>query len=458
MAEAGADEARWREAVAGVLKGASFEDRLTNLLPDGARLQPIYARMAGALPIPGRPPAAPWTVVQRADHPDVAAANTQLLDDLEGGAGGIVLATAHSPFARGFGVAINSMDTLDGLLAGVLRNAIEIRIEAGPQTLAVARWLSEVEGGTVHYGYDPIGLLATTGILPTGWPSTASVLANHRQGGTVLTADGRPFHEAGATPGLELAGLLSSALSYLRVLEATGLRLEEARRCIGFTVAADQEAFTTIAKLRALRLLWLQIEEACDLTPSPIHIHAETAWRMLSRRDPATNMLRNGLATAAAGLGGADSISTLPYTAANGLADSHARRIARNCQHVLISEANLHRIADPTAGSGGLEAMTGALCEAGWAQFQAIERQGGIINVMQSGWLQEEIERLRPPVGTIIGASKYALAEEPVAPVLRQAPDPATPPAPALNRRRDAVTFEGAAFETGPESTAGDAP
>ncbi|MFT4132071.1 methylmalonyl-CoA mutase family protein [Labrys sp. (in: a-proteobacteria)] len=443
MAEADADEARWRDAVAGVLKGASFEDRLTSLLPDGARLQPIHARMAGALPIPGRPPAAPWTIVQRADHPDVVPANSLLLEDLEGGAGGMTLVTTQSPFARGFGVVITSAGSLDGLLAGVVRNAIEIRLEAGPQTLEVARWLSEIEGGTVHYGYDPIGQLATTGILPTGWPSTASVLANHRQGGTVLTADSRPFHEAGATPGLELASTLSSALSYLRVLEATGLRLEEARHCIGFTVAADQDVFTTIAQLRALRLLWLEIENACDLASSPIHIHAETAWRMLSRRDPATNMLRNGLATAAAGLGGADSVAILPHTAANGLADTHARRVARNCQHVLISEANLHRIADPAAGSGGLEAMTQALCEAGWTQFQAIERQGGIINVIQSGWLQEEIQRLRRPVGTIIGANKYTLAEEPAVSVLRPAPDEeAPPPSPALSRKRDALAFE----------------
>ena len=443
MAEAGADEARWRDTVAGVLKGASFEDRLTSPLPDGARLQPIYARMAGALPIPGRPPAAPWTVVQRADHPDIVSANAQLLEDLEGGANGITLVSAQSPFARGFGLSINGADSLDGLLAGVVRNAIEIRLDAGPQTLQVARWLSEIEGGTVHYGYDPIGQLATTGILPTGWPSTASVLGNHRQGGTVLTADSRAFHEARATPGLELASVLSSALSYLRVLEATGLRLEEARHCIGFTVAADQDVFTTIAKLRALRLLWLEIEGACGLAPNPIHIHAETAWRMLSRRDPATNMLRNGLAAAAAGLGGTDSVAILPHTAANGLADAHARRVARNCQHVLISEANLHRIADPAAGSGGLETMTQALREAGWAQFQAIERQGGIINVIQSGWLQEEIERLRQPVGTIIGANKYALAEEPIVSVLRPAPaDAVSPAAPALNRGRDAVPFE----------------
>lgn len=443
MDKTGAEEARWRTAVASMLKGAPFEETLTSLTPDGTRLQPVYPRKTGTAPIPGRAPGAPWIIVQRADHPQAAEANSLLLADLEGGAGGVTLVTAQSPFARGFGVTLASAREFERLLADVRRNIIVLRLEAGLQTPELARWLGEVEGGTVHYGYDPVGLLATTGTLPAAWPSVASVLASHRQSGTVLTADGRAFHEAGATPGLELACALSAGLAYLRVLEATGIRLEEARHCIGFTLTADQNVFTTIAKFRALRLAWQQIEEACGLAPSPIHLHAETAWRMVSRRDPASNILRNGLATAAAGLGGADSITTLPFTSANGLPDAHARRIARNCQHVLLSEANLHRITDPAAGSGGLEAMTQALCETGWAQFQAIEREHGIIKTLQSGWLQAEIDRLRAPVGTIIGANKFTLDEEQPPPVLHALDESlAHPPAPALLRQRDSLSFE----------------
>ncbi len=445
MSDTGAEETRWRDAVAGVLKGASYEDTLTSLTPDGARLQPVYPRRTGTGPIPGRPPAAPWTIIQRVDHPEAAEANSLLLEDLEGCAGGLTIVTRHSPYARGFGVALPLAGDLDKLLAGVRRNAIVLRLEAGEHTLDLARLLGEIEGGTVHYGYDPIGLLAATGALPPAWPSTVSVLASHRQNGTVVTADGRVFHEAGATPGLELACMLSEGLAYLRMLEATGIRLEEARHCVGFVLAADQTVFTTIAKFRALRLTWQLIEEACGLGPTPIHIHAETAWRMLSRRDPATNILRNGLATAAAGLGGADSIATLPFTSANGLPDAHARRIARNCQHVLLSEANLHRVSDPAAGSGGLEAMTVALCEAAWAQFQAIEREHGITKALQSGWVQSEIDRLCVPVGTLVGVNKYTLPEEPAVTVLRpRAETSAQPPAPALMRHRDALFFEAA--------------
>jgi methylmalonyl-CoA mutase len=446
MSEANADEAQWRDLVAGVLKGASYEDTLTTLTPDGARLQPVYPRKTGRGPIPGRAAATPWTIVQRADHPDAREANTLLLNDLEGGAGGLTLVTQHSPFARGFGVGVTLASDLDRLLAGVQRNALVLCLEAGAHTLDLARLLGEIEGGKVHYGYDPVGLLAATGTLPPAWPSTVSVLASHRQNGTVVSADGRVFHEAGATPGLELACTLSSGVAYLRTLEATGIRLEEARHCIGFTLAATQDIFTTLAKFRALRLLWQQVEEACNLTPSPIHLHAETSWRMLSRRDAATNILRNGLATAAAGLGGANSITTLPYTSANGLPDERARRIARNCQHVLLSEASLHRISDPAAGSGGLEAITLALCETAWRSFQAMERENGVVKALQSGWVQSEIDRLRVPAGTIIGANKFTLTEEAPATVLRpHVENVAHPPAPALLRHRDAAAFEAVA-------------
>lgn len=443
MSELDAGEARWRDAVAGVLKGASLEDTLTTFTPDGIRLQPVYPRRTGTGPIPGRAPAMPWTIVQRIDHPQASDANVLALEDLEGGAGGLALVTGHSPYSRGFGVSVPLAGDLDRLLDKIERKAIVLRLEAGAHTLDLARLLGEIPGGTVHYGYDPVGQLAATGALPPAWPSTVSVLAGHRQNGTVVSADGRVFNEAGATPGLELACVLAAGLAYLRMLEATGLRLEEARHCIGFTLAADQNVFATIAKFRALRLAWRQIEEACDLAPAPIHIHAETAWRMMSRLDPATNILRNGLATAAAGLGGADSIATLPFTSANGLPDAHARRIARNCQHVLISEANLHRISDPAAGSGGLEAMTDGLCEAAWAQLQAIEREHGIVKALQSGWIQAEIDRLRPSIGTIIGANKYRLAEELPVSVLRPLVESTVQPsAPALLRRRDPLEFE----------------
>ena len=186
-----------------------------------------------------------------------------------------------------------------------------------------------------------------------------------------------------------------SAVAYLRALEASGVSLDAARRMIAFRLSADAEQFLTIAKFRALRKLWARVEEACGVTPAPALVSAETAWRMMTRRDPYVNMLRATIAVFAAGLGGADAVTVLPFTAALGLPDRFARRIARNTQLILIEESHLAAVADPAAGSGAIEHLTQELCRTAWSQFQDIERAGGAAAALASGLIQREVADVR---------------------------------------------------------------
>jgi len=101
------------------------------------------------------------------------------------------------------------------------------------------------------------------------------------------------------------------------------------------------------------------------------------------------------MAAFAAGLGGADSVTVLPFTAALGLPDAFARRLARNTQLILLEEANLARVADPAAGSGGLEALTQHLCAAAWSLFQEIEAAGGAYAALESGLIQRKVAATR---------------------------------------------------------------
>src|SRR5262249_13441721 len=182
--------------------------------------------------------------------------------------------------------------------------------------------------------------------------------------GPFAPADARIVHNAGGSEAQELAYALAVAVAYLRALEAGGVGLDAARGMIYFRFAADADQLLTIAKFRGVRKLWARIEEACGLTPAPAFITAETAWRMMTRRDPHTNMLRATIAVVSAGVAGANAITVLPFTMALGLPDPFARRIARNTQLVLLEESNLARVSDPAAGSGAVEALTDALCPA----------------------------------------------------------------------------------------------
>ncbi len=114
---------------------------------------------------------------------------------------------------------------------------------------------------------------------------------------------------------------------------------------------------------------------------------------MMTKRDPWVNMLRGTIAVFAAGVGGADAVTVLPCTNALGLPDRFARRIARNTQLILLEESNLARVADPAAGSGGVEEMTKQLCSGAWSLFQEIEKAGGLVERAAIGPRAEEGRR-----------------------------------------------------------------
>jgi methylmalonyl-CoA mutase len=211
--------------------------------------------------------------------------------------------------------------------------------------------------------------------------------------------------------------------------------LAEARDAISFVLVAETDEFMTIAKFRAARLLWERVQVACGLEPAPMVLHAETAWRSLTKRDPWVNMLRGTIATFSAGIGGADSLTVQPFTAALGLPDAFARRVARNTQLVLLEEAQLARVADPAAGAGGFEALTQALCEQAWSKLQDLEREAteglpGIIAAFANGHVQAGLARQRElrakAVATrrepLTGTSEFANLKEADVAVLAVAP------------------------------------
>ncbi len=399
----------WRKLADGVLKGAPFE-KLVGKTYDGLRIDPIYERARNAAAIPARAAGAPWAIMQRVDHPDATIANTQALHDLENGATGLTIVFAGANAARGYGLP-PTKDALKRVLDGVYLDAgIDIELEIGPQSRDMGQHLAELlaerkiapSAVKVRFGLDPIGGGGVRGSSHGPWESIAKVfggkiaqLAKLGFHGPFAPADGRVIHDAGGSEAQELAYVLAVGVAYLRALESAGIPLEDARRMIYARLSADADQFLTMAKFRALRLLWARIEQSCGLTPEPLFIVAETSWRMLTQRDPDVNMLRATIAAFSAGLGGANSVSVLPHTLALGLPDAFARRIARNTQLVLLEESNLDKVSDPAAGSGGIETLTKQLCEAAWSLFQEIEKAGGAFAALEKNIIQPKVAAVR---------------------------------------------------------------
>ncbi len=458
-------EAQWRAAVDKVLKGADFEKKLVGRTTDGVRIEPLYeaASEEGARPL--RAEAGRWRVAARVDHPDTAEAAKLALAELEGGADSLNLAFAGAPAARGFGLQAITVEALDAALDGVMLDLVRLRLDPAPggrkQALLLAD-LAEKRGHApsslqIDFGMEPIGVLASTGALAVSLPElgkriaeTIITLKARGFSGSFLAADGRIWHEAGATEAQELGAVLATAVTYLRLLEAEGLPLAEARDAISFTLVADADEFVTVAKLRAARLLWDRVQRACGLDPKPVFIHAETAWRSLTRRDPWVNLLRGTIAAFSAGVGGADSIGVQPFTAALGLPDGFARRIARNTQLILLEEANLWRVADPAAGAGGFEALTQALCEQGWRKFQDLEAESsgdltGIVGALANGHIQKGLSRERDARAKAIATRREPITGTSEFPNLSEASVSvlAPPPAPSAGSTGNGVITVG---------------
>ncbi|MFB8111955.1 methylmalonyl-CoA mutase small subunit [[Kitasatospora] papulosa] len=437
---------QWQSLVEGVLRrsgkdveGAAAEEALSTSIEDGLTVRPLYTS-ADASPDPGLPGFAPftrgsraagnttdgWDVRQRHELADPVRLNEALLGDLENGVTSLWLAVGGPG-----GVPVQGLArALEGVHLDLAPLVLDAGADPGPAArellgLYEARGLAK-EAARGSLGVDPLGQAARTGAEPelgtaVDW---ALLCARAYPGLRALAVDALPYHDAGGSAAEELALSLATGVAYLRELTAAGLSVEEACAQLEFRYAATADQFLTIAKLRAARRLWARVAEVCGAPDAGAQRqHAVTSSVMMTRRDPWVNMLRTTLACLGAGVGGAESVTVLPFDHALGLPDAFARRIARNTSTILMEESHLARVTDPAGGSWYVERLTDELASSAWAFFQEIERAGGQAGALRSGMVQErlaatwaarskDLARRKEPV---TGVSEFpALDERPV--------------------------------------------
>ena len=436
---------QWRQLVDKALKGADFDKKLVAKTADGLRIEPLYTR---ADTLPGAAGAAPgkapftrgthahtqdlgWQIHQRVLEADPAAANKVILEELEGGAHGVVLQIAGPGQT---GIKIGSVDDAAATLPGVFVDYAPIQLAGGVQGLDAARhYLKALAAlkvdaagtATSRLNVDPLGTLARFGAawapidkaLAETVQFSATARGGERRISTVLV-DATVPHEAGASEAQELAYLAATLVAYMRAFEAAGVAPKDALPAIAFALSVDTDLFLNAAKVRAARTIIARIAEASGASPASVHITAVSSARMMAKRDPWTNMLRTTAACAAATIGSADAITVLPYTWALGVPDRFARRVARNTQLVLQEESQLGRVADPIGGSWYVEKLTDELAQRAWTLFQDIEAEGGIIAALSSGGLQDDIAKIAETRARNIATGRVELTGVSVFPFL----------------------------------------
>jgi methylmalonyl-CoA mutase len=471
--------ARWRKAVAGVLAtstrreaddlGPEPERLLDSPTYEGFAIRPLYTAL-DALPEPPLPGEWPylrggdalrdvksgWKVAEAFPAqavPGVAAeeVNTAVLAALGEGASALLIRVGES------GVAPSQLEkVLDGVYLSMAPVILDAGADYSAACDALLALVAEVEPdqrGTlsVDLGADPLtAALSERPVPPLEDVVAAATRVAGQRGVRAITVDGPAFHNLGASAAWELAGSVAAAVAYLRTLTGSGLSLGDALRQISFRLAADDDQFMTLAKMRAARQLWARVAEVVgDPDSGAAVMHAETSLPMMTQRDPWVNMLRSTLAAFGAGVGGADTVLVLPFDVAipggfPGMATSFARRMARNVQLLLLEESHVGRVLDPAGGSWFVEDLTEQLAQQAWEHFQAIEAHGGFVDASDyiagqiaeiGGQRTDDIAHRRTAV---TGVSEFPNLGEPPLP---QSDSPETPLS-AGNLLRYAAAFE----------------
>lgn len=256
-----------------------------------------------------------------------------------------------------------------------------------------------------------------------------------------LVVDGTAVHEAGAGDAQEVGYTLAAGVAYLRELTAAGYDIDAACGLVSFRYAVTDDQFGSIAKLRAARLTWHRLAQLSGAS-APARVqrqHAVTSTAMMTRYDRYVNLLRCTVAAFAAGVGGARSVTVLPFAEP----DEFSRRMARNISVLLTGESQVDAVADPAGGAYAVERLTGELAEAAWAEFGRIEASGGVVAALADGSLAARIadtraerdRRIAKRSWPITGVSEFPLAGE-------QPTRPAQAAQAAWNGYRWAAPFE----------------
>ena len=390
--------ADWRVLAEKALKDRPLES-LVHLDADGLAVRPLYAGATGvtaiSAPRPSDADGRVWDMRTLVEGDDAAAVNAAALTDLEGGAASILLK----------GAVLSDSEPLARALDGVALELAAVGLDAGLDGPEAANALAVAAKGSprarLMFHMDPLSAFAETGAAARTVEEHLTLAANTaaRHAGaypeaSFFLAGGRVVHEAGGSIAQELAFAAANGVALVRAGVAAGMTAEQALKGTVLGVSLDQEYFDGLAKVRALRLIWRSIARAFG-AETPAVIEARSSRRMLSARDPWPNLLRLTAAGFAGAVGGADAVVLDGLSRANGRSDASARRQARNTQAVLMEEAHLGRVDDPAAGSWFLDARTRDLAEAGWAEFQRIEGEGGLIIALRTGDIQDRVAAAR---------------------------------------------------------------
>ena len=468
----------WIQQITEDLKGSSFE-KLIWETADKLNIRPFYRKedLAELKSTERNPDISSlirnltkypdkWEIREDIDVTGMQQANEKALNALNRGASSFCFNIPED-------MPLNKED-FDSLLKGIFTDCINLNFDAPGKEQNILNFLqtkvseSKTEPARINgsVNNDPLGILAVRGnFIRTEKKDMdlsgdlifkySGIFPNVRLTGL----NGHIFHNAGASPAQELALSLACASEYMEHFTGMGLTPEQSAGSFQLNMATGPHFFMEIAKIRAARVLFHRMISAWKPVknyPCRIFIHAVTSEWNHTIFDPYVNMLRGTTEAMSAALGGADSITIIPFDKSFRKTSSLSERIARNTQIILKEEAYLNKVLDPSSGSYYIEKITSSLAEKAWEIFLDLETRGGFSGSLKSGYIQimlkEAARRRNMDIATrreiLLGTNQYPdLQEKLPEDISSLVPVKNTPPpedlmAEPLMKYRGAMAFE----------------
>jgi methylmalonyl-CoA mutase N-terminal domain/subunit len=422
-----------------------------------------------------------WTMRQYAGYATAEESNRRYRHLLDQGQSGISVAfdlptqigyDSDHRLARGevgrVGVAIDSLEDMETLFDGIPldRVSTSMTINATASILlalyvAVGRKQNvslEKLSGTVQNDLLKEYTARGTYIYPpaASMRITTDIIAFCRESlprFNPISISGYHIREAGSTAAQELAFTFANAIEYTKAATAAGLEVDDFGERLSFFFNSHRNFLEEVAKFRAARRLWGEILRERFGSKNPraqmLRFHAQTAGSTLTAQQPKVNVVRTTLQALAAVLGGTQSLHCNALDEALGLPTEETAELALRTQQVLAYESGVPDTADPLGGSYAIESLTNAIQKEAEKLIEEIDRRGGALRAIESGWIQGEIRNaayrfqkaLDAKEATIVGVNAFASEER--VPVEVFSIDPRveaeqTERLAALRKRRDA--------------------
>ena len=344
------------------------------------------------------------------------------------------------------GVAIDSQKDMETLFSGIPLDEVSVSMTInGPAPMVWAFFLGAAErqgvpfsqvSGTIQNDILKEYQAQKMFIFPPE-PSLELVLdtfewgSKHAPRFNTVSISGYHIREAGSTAVQELAFTLANGMEYVRRGIARGLNVDDFAPRLSFFFNAHNDFFEEVAKYRAARRIWARFMKedigAKDPRSWLLRFHTQTAGVSCTREQPENNIVRTAIQALAAVMGGTQSLHTNSFDEALALPTEKAVRIALRTQQIIAHESGVANTMDPLGGSYYLETLTTQMEEKANDYFRRIERQGGVVRGIESGFFQREIAdaafRQQRDIETgervIVGVNDYRIEEPPYTDLLK---------------------------------------